>query len=125
MVAKSEKIKAKHRRNTEYNKKVNQRLESMEGRFPSKSWFLQKKPAQTKVNYDHTTGLCKDCHMSQVNYETVLKYAQSLCLCKTNDCPNWTCLCGEEDDCSCNPTCLYSIFKQNIPLYPKMSKLQC
>ena len=77
----------------------------METRFPSNSWFQSKKPTQTKKNYDHTTGLCKDCHMNHQNYDTLVKEARTKCKCKTNMCQNWTCLCGEEETCECDPIC--------------------
>ena len=85
-------------------------LQRKENLFPSKTWFIRNKPPQTKANHDHTTGVCKDCYSSQLNYETLLRYAQSQCNCKTDICPNWVCTCNlEEDDdtCSCDPVCYY------------------
>ena len=81
-------------------------LENKQKMFPSKQWFVQRKPPQTKINNAHTTGLCKDCHSNHLNYERLLKFCKKSCHCKTDKCPNWLCVCGEEpDDCKCNHGC--------------------
>ena len=105
MKGRSEKIKERYRNNTEYNRKVIERLDRQADWFPGKTWFLQRKPKETKLNFDHTTGLCKDCHAPQVNYGTLLRYARSACQCKTQNCPNWLCMCEEEEECVCPTTC--------------------
>ena len=104
MKKKCDNLRSKHTKETEYNEKVNKRLDRMENMFPSNNWFSRKMPGQTKMNTDHTTGLCKDCCTAQVNYATISKYAKSKCQCKSVHCPNWTCLCSEEV-CSCDPVC--------------------
>ena len=105
MKRKCESLRAKHLAKTSYNTAVNARIDKMEGLFPSKGWFITKKPPETKVNNDHTTGLCKDCYSAQENFNTLQKYAKSNCHCKTTLCPNWNCFCGEEGDCQCDPVC--------------------
>ena len=105
MKRKCDAVRAKHLNATKYNQSVNERLDRMEERFPSIDWFLKRKPAETKTNNDHTTGLCKDCHSAQVNYNTLMRFAKSNCQCKTSNCPNWNCFCIEEGDCTCNPAC--------------------
>ena len=104
MKRKCDQIRAKHTSKSSYNAKVNERLNRMENMFPSKSWFVSRKPCQTTMNQDHTTGLCKDCYSAQVNYDTLLKYVRRNCYCKTEDCPNWICLCSE-DVCQCDTVC--------------------
>ena len=105
MAGKCETIGDKHKTDTTYNKKVRKNLEKMREKFPSRNWFMQKKPPQTKINNDHTTGLCKDCHSAQVNYTTIFNYAKTNCVCKTANCPNWTCLCNGEEECTCFHNC--------------------
>ena len=105
MKNKCNRVREKHTSDSDYARRVNQRLDRMENSFPSKTWFLTKKPRQTKVNYEHTTGLCKDCHMSQVNHDTLLRYARMYCHCGTDMCSNWVCLCDSPDECSCDPVC--------------------
>ena len=84
MKNKCNRVREKHTSDSDYARRVNQRLDRIENSFPSKTWFLTKKPRQTKVNYEHTTGLCKDCHMSQVNHDTLLRYARMYCHCGTD-----------------------------------------
>ena len=83
---------------------MQQRLIGQEDWFPGKKWFLTKKPNETKINVDHTTGLCKDCHSIKINYATVLDKAKQLCSCRSMQCPNWVCLC-DEDECICPQEC--------------------
>ena len=33
--------------------------ESLPGKFPSKSWFIEQRPPEVKMIHDHSTGLCK------------------------------------------------------------------
>ena len=74
--------------------------------FPSKKWFVQRKPPQTKINNDHSTGLCKDCHANHLNYERLHKFCKKFCHCKTDKCPNWVCFCEEDpEDCHCSHEC--------------------
>ena len=80
MKKRCELIREKHSSNTKYNTMVKDKLHKQEDRFPGKTWFLAKKPKGTKHNFEHTTGLCKDCHMFRVNYDTVLKTTRSLSL---------------------------------------------
>ena len=105
MKERSERIRQKYRNETEYNSKVIQRLDNQENWFPGKTWFLNKKPVETKLNNDHTTGLCKDCHSIQLNYSTLLHKANQMCQCKTTRCPNWICLCRADEECLCLPVC--------------------
>ena len=105
MKTKCDSLRNKHKSNTEYTRQVMARLDRMESSFPSKTWFLSKKPSQTKVNYERTTGLCKDCHTAQTNHETLLKEARKLCNCGLHTCKNWVCLCDDPDDCSCDTSC--------------------
>ena len=105
MKSKCDAMRAKHSKETTYNKTVNKRLDVLEEKFPSKQWFINRKPKETRVNNDHTTGLCKDCYSAKCNYETLLKQSKSTCQCKTQNCPNWNCLCNDEEDCQCDPVC--------------------
>ena len=105
MKERSDTLRKKYKANTEYNRQVLDRLDKQENWFPGKLWFLGKKPAETKLNQEHTTGLCKDCHSTQVNYTSLLRYHKQRCHCRTVRCPNWICLCEDEVDCSCNPVC--------------------
>ena len=105
MRERSDKIKLKYSNDTPYNRKVIERLERQADWFPGKSWFLGKKPKETKTNYDHTTGLCKDCHAPQVNYRTLLQKARDVCHCGTQNCPTWVCTCDEDEECSCPNVC--------------------
>ena len=103
-----EKMRDKYRNKTESvtKEKILETLSRKEMVFPSKSWFLLRKPPQTKVNYDHTTGLCKDCHSNHLNYESLHKFCKKFCHCKTHQCPNWICVCPEEEeDCKCKHEC--------------------
>ena len=105
MKERSDNLRQKYRKDTEYNCMVHERLAGQETCFPSKAWFLSKKPPETKLNSDHTTGLCKDCHSTQVNYATLLRHLKYSCKCRTEKCPNWICLCEGDEECSCNPVC--------------------
>ena len=104
MKKKCDEVRSKHTAGGKYSDAVNDRLDRMESMFPSKSWFISKKPCQTAMNQDHSTGLCKDCYSAKVNYDTLIKYEKSNCHCKTSDCPNWLCLC-EAEECSCESLC--------------------
>ena len=105
MKDKCDSMRKKYTADTDYNRKVNDRLNRMEEYFPEKTWFLGKKPPQTKVNYEHTTGLCMDCHASQINHETLLWHARAMCQCGTDNCENWICICEDSESCSCEPVC--------------------
>ena len=105
MKGKYDKIRSKYISNNENSKNINERLDRIQERFPGKTWFLRNKPEHTKMNYNHTTGLCKDCYSPKVNYDTVVKHARSQCVCKTAACPNWFCICSEDEDCSCDGVC--------------------
>ena len=85
--------------------KILESLERKENLFPGKTWFLQQKPPETKVNKDHSTGLCKDCQEGHLNYETLLKFLKKTCDCRTDRCPNYVCICQVPDDCQCSGEC--------------------
>ena len=86
--------------------KILEALNRKERAFPSKSWFLLRKPPQTKINNQHSTGLCKDCYSNEVNYDALLKHCKKFCFCKTERCPNWVCVClDEEEECNCRMIC--------------------
>ena len=50
MKRKCEMIRSKHSTESDYNKTIKERLNRMEKLFPSKSWFISRKPQQTKMN---------------------------------------------------------------------------
>ena len=102
MTEKAEKIKPKYRSDTVYNRKVLESLDQSKERFPGKTWFLQRKPKETRINIKHTTGLC---HSSQLNYATLLCTSKQLCHCRTDRCGNWLCICEEEESCTCSRIC--------------------
>ena len=105
MKQKCEQFRNKHSNDTQYNNLIKEKLKKQESWFPGKTWFLSKKPEGTKANYEHTTGLCKDCHMYRSNYDTLLKHSRSLCHCGSKSCPYWICLCDNSEECVCNHTC--------------------
>ena len=89
-----------------------QKLDTLPDSFPGKKWYEQQKPAEVKTLIDHTTGLCKACESSGLNYLTLVKALKRLCVCKTSECPNWTCVCLAQDEfypderqCSCVCSC--------------------
>ena len=89
-----------------YKDKIFKTLERKENIFPGKTWFLAQKPPHTKMNFDHTTGLCKDCHVADLNYDNLLKFLKKTCQCKTDRCPNYVCTCEDtEDECKCSQEC--------------------
>ena len=97
-----EKYSAKE--DSETKQKIMKRIEKREEAFPGKTWFLARKPPQTKMLNDFATALCKDCNEALLNYETLSKYCKKYCKCKTQNCPNWICDCeDEEEDCDCDP----------------------
>ena len=102
-----EKIRSKYEMIPEsLNKeKILASLDRKENIFPSKTWFLQQKPLKTKINNDHSTGLCKDCQEGQLNYESLLKFAKKACTCRTDRCPNYVCICEDLDVCNCSEEC--------------------
>ena len=104
MKEKCDTLRQKYQTDTVYNKCAHERLDRIENSFPGKTWFLSKKPPQTKVNHEHSTGLCKDCHAAQVNHDTLLKQARMMCECGTDKCENWFCYC-EDQECSCDLIC--------------------
>ena len=96
--------KYQNRPDSETKRKTFETLARKENKFPGKTWFLARKPPQTKILDDHTTALCKDCNSAQMNYETIYKMRKKFCQCRTNSCPNWICAC-EEDNCECTHPC--------------------
>ena len=85
-------------------------IDKKETLFPSRTWFLRQKPPETRVNCDHTTGNCRDCDSSRMNYETVRRFVKSVCKCYTKECPKWICYCepnedddNDPEDCKCDP----------------------
>ena len=93
---------------TASRRKILESLDKKEKKFPGKTWFLQRKPPQTKQLDDFATALCKECNQSQLNYEAIFKYCKKFCLCQTSSCPNFVCgNCDEEDDsdCECEAPC--------------------
>ena len=101
------KIKMKYEKipDSANKRKILESLARKENLFPGKTWFLQQKPPHTKVNQDHSTGLCKDCQEGHLNYDTVLKFAKRTCNCRTDGCPNFVCICPDPDDCNCSREC--------------------
>ena len=78
-------------------------------RFPSLDWYVDQRPPQTKALCDHTTGLCHLCEAAKVNFTTLVRSLKRHCVCGTQLCPNWFCVCPEPDEeededkpCSCN-----------------------
>ena len=90
-----------------------ERLTAVPELFPGKKWYEEQKPSEVKPLVDHTTGLCKVCESTGLNYLTLAKALKRLCVCRTSECPNWTCVCqgdeeedeGLEDHCSCGCSC--------------------
>ena len=83
--------------------------ENMHEKFPSESWYQDQKPPEVKPLHDHTTGLCRVCEAAQINHGTLVKTLNKLCVCKTDQCPNWVCFCDDELDegakCFCKCDC--------------------
>ena len=102
-----DKIRSKYEGSKESSNrdKILSSLKRKEITFPSKTWFLQQKPPKTKLNHDHSTGLCKDCQEGQLNYESLLKFVKKMCCCRTDMCPNFVCICEDFDDCNCSREC--------------------
>ena len=105
-----DKIRAKYqgKRDSTEKKKILESLDRKEKKFPGRTWFLQRKPPQTKQLDDFATALCKECNEAQLNYETIIKYCKKFCQCKTAICPNYICgNCDEEEneDCECQGPC--------------------
>lgn len=92
---------------SETKQKTMEILRRRENLFPSKTWFLARKPPQTKLMDDHSTALCRDCVSSDTNYETIYKFCKKFCKCGSRDCPSWVCNCEEEDPdhCECQHDC--------------------
>ena len=88
---------------------------TLEPKFPSIDWFLDRKPEEVKPLHDHTTALCKTCEAALINYTTLVKQVKSQCQCSTNMCPEWLCMCPSRPDdmeeegeiltCSCKCSC--------------------
>ena len=92
-----------------------ERLETLSECFPSPKWHAEQKPEGVRPLVDHTTGLCRVCEATSLNYQTLSKALKRLCSCKTRQCPNWICFCqpdgdGTGDDlqeCQCGCNCDY------------------
>ena len=80
---------------------------NMHDKFPSESWYLDQKPPEVKPLCDHTTGLCRVCEAAGLNFITLSQSLKRLCVCRTDQCPNWICFCGEDNQerCSCLCAC--------------------
>ena len=98
--------KYRTKEDSETKQKILNMLERKENMFPSKSWFLARKPPQTKMLDDHSTALCRDCISSDINYEAIYKICKKFCKCGLSSCPNWVCMCEDEDRSRC--TCLHN-----------------
>ena len=102
-------LKLARRPESEDKAKRSEKLHTLPDCFPGKKWYEQQKPAEVKPLIDHSTGLCKLCESSGLNYLTLVKAVKRLCVCKTSECPNWTCVCLEdaedERQCSCACSC--------------------
>ena len=98
-------LKYEQKPESQKKSKIIAALKRKEAMFPGKTWFLQQKPPQTKMNFDHTTGLCKDCYAADLNYDNLLKFLKKTCHCKTDRCPNFVCTCDDEEDCTCSREC--------------------
>ena len=101
------KIKYQGRPDSDNKRKILETLARREDIFPSKTWFLSRKPPETKMLDDHTTALCKDCVSAQLNYEAIYKARKRFCKCRTKRCASWVCLCDVEDidQCECKHPC--------------------
>ena len=81
--------------------------------FPSIDWFLDQKPEEVKPMHDHTTALCKLCEAAVLNYTTLVKTIKHQCDCKTEHCPDFLCMCPQDDEenddvtrqCNCHCDC--------------------
>ena len=97
------------RRDSESKQKLLNMLIRKQTRFPSFSWFLQRKPEETKFRSDHRTGLCKVCEGQQLNLDSLTKFMRKLCRCRSKLCPNWICSCDLDENeevrghCDCDP----------------------
>ena len=95
---------------SKYKREVLEALDRLENRFPGKGWFISKKPPQTKVNNEHSTGNCKDCYSIELNYETLIKAVKKYSKCKSDRCEGWQCTCEPEEgvtdeECTCSKVC--------------------
>ena len=72
---------------------------------------MDRRPRETKPLCDHTTALCHLCEAAKTNFTTIVKALKRLCVCGTNMCPNWDCVCpptenADESDKECDcPGC--------------------
>ena len=102
-------LKLAKRPDSEDKTKRSEKLLTLPDCFPGKKWYEQQKPAEVKTMIDHSTGLCKLCESSGLNYLTLVKAVKRFCVCKTSECPNWTCVCLEDEEeerqCSCTCSC--------------------
>ena len=100
-------LKLARRPESEDKARRSEKLHTLPNCFPGRKWYEQQKPAEVKPYIDHSTGLCKLCESSGLNYMTLVKALKRLCVCKTRECPNWTCVCLEdvEDERQCNCPC--------------------
>ena len=73
-------------------------FETLPAKIPSIEWYLNFKPPQVKPMHDHTTALCKIREKNLLNYSTIFKALKLQCKCKSASCPNWMCLCSQDED---------------------------
>ena len=103
--------KLRWRPDSEDKDKRLERIETLSECFPGPKWYAEQKPEEIKPLVDHTTGLCRVCEATSLNYLTLSKALKRLCSCRTRQCPNWICLCVvdelEEDlqECQCRCSC--------------------
>ena len=99
--------KYRNKKDSDSKRKTMAILERRQNAFPGKTWFLARKPPQTKFMDDFSTALCKECNEALLNYETIRRYCRKFCKCKTSSCPNWVCECDEDDsdNCECEEVC--------------------
>lgn len=101
--------KVLRRPHSEDKEKRISRIETLSECFPGPKWYSEQKPEEVKPLIDHTTGLCRVCEATSLNYQTLSKSLKRLCACNTRMCPNWICLCQVDDDdqqdCQCGCSC--------------------
>ena len=61
------------RNDSDTKRKILETLARREKMFPSKTWFIARKPHQTKMLDDHSTAFCRDCVSADLNYEVLYK----------------------------------------------------
>ena len=60
-------------KDSDTKRKILETLARREKMFPSKTWFIARKPHQTKMLDDHSTAFCRDCVSADLNYEVLYK----------------------------------------------------